>query len=1013
MKRLKQMLYGCRIGAFVLLLTALLPSLVFAQGATVKGVVKDAKGGALPGVTISVKGKKSSTATAADGSFSINASKGDVLVLSAVSFTTQEVTVADESAALNIQLAENAAALTDVVVVGYGRSSRKVLASAAVTLKPEDLNRGAISDVGQLMQGKVAGLNVTASGDPNKPAAVVLRGASTVNSPGAPFYVIDGVPGADIATVAPDDIASLDVLKDAAATAIYGNRASNGVIMITTKRGRKGRVQTSYNGYVGLEKVSNNLDLMNSDQLRAYLEANGSAFSPNDDKGANTDWQKAIQRDNAFSHNHNLSFSGGGEHNTYSASVNYFSKQGILQKSSLERLITRLNVEQYAFNDKLKLGLNVVNSTSNASYTPLQNIVLLQAAKHLPVSPVKNPDDTYFENLNTTGYFNPVAIIDNATDETKYNSLIGNFTVEVKLPAGFTFNTNINYQRNTALHGEYYGSYFGNYPTSNFYNNPDPGIGISHQLIGNLFGKNGSALRSSFQNTTKTLESYLTWAKKFGDHSINAVLGYSWQENTYGEGFQTSSTNFPSDMTGYNNLALSNPYAITSYRIFLGNDLTYGQIRLISDFGRLNYSYKDKYLLQASIRRDGSSVFGENNHWGYFPSVGVAWRIIQEGFMANQNIFSDLKLRGSWGETGNSGGIGAYTSKLIYGVTGTYYNNGVQENAFGPLQGANPNLRWEKTSTINVGLDFAIFKGILSGSVDWYEKKTDGMLFNYAVPASLVPGGKIWANGGSVTNRGIEVSLNATPINKKGFNWTIGLNMAHNDNKITSLQGPLSNGDSIRYSDPEGPGQTGATLQILKVGYPIGQFFTLNYAGKNPGDTSIFLKHDGKTTLGPAIGTDYWYVGDPNPELMIGLNNTFRYKNFDLNIFMRSVIGLKIFNATRADLSYVTAASQNNILASAVDDKMKDKNNSFYSTRYIDKADYLRLDNATLGYNFLKPIKNVTSIRVYASVNNLFTITSYDGIDPEINLGGVSPGIDYNNFYPKTRTMMFGVNVSF
>ncbi len=1001
--------------ASLLTLLFLLPMVIFAQTAAtkeIKGKVADNAGNPLQAVSVSIKGKSTGTATDAAGSFTIHAADGDVLLFSSVGYTSFQITVG-ANAIYNVVLQSVTSSLSDAVVVGYGRSTRRALTSAVSTLKPDDLNRGAIGDVGQLMQGKVAGLNVTSSGDPNKPAAVILRGPSTVNSPGAPFYVIDGVPGADITTVAPDDIASIDVLKDAAATAIYGNRASSGVIMITTKRGRKGQVQTTYNGYVGVENVSNRLNLMNSDQLRAYLTANGSAFSPNDDKGANTDWQKEIQRSSAFSQNHNLAFSGGGEHTTYSASVNYFDKEGILLKSDLKRLITRLNVEQYALNDKLKFGLNVVNSTSNASYTPLQNIVLLQAAKHLPVSPVKNPDGTYFENLNTTGYFNPVAIINNAVDETKYSSMIGNFTFEAKLPAGFTFNTNLSYQKNTSMHGEYYGSYFGMYPTSNFYNNPDPGIGISHTLIGNLFGRNGSALRSSYQNTTQNLESFLTWNKKFGEHSINAVLGYSWQENAYGEGFQASSTNFPSDNIGYSNLVLGNPYAITSYRIGFGNDLTYGQVRLISDFGRINYNYKEKYLLQGSLRRDGSSVFGENNSWGYFPSGSVAWRISQEGFMQGQNIFNDLKLRASYGETGNSGGIGAYTGKLIYGITGTYYNNGVQDNAYGPLQGANPNLRWEKTATTNIGIDFSIFKGIVTGSIDWYDKKTDGMLFNYSVPSSLVPGGKIWANGGSVSNKGIELTLNATPINKNGFTWNTGLNLAHNTNKITSLQGPYSNGDSIRYSDPEGPGQTGATLQILKVGYPIGQFFTLSYAGKNPGDTSMFLKHDGKTTISPAIGTDYWYSGDPQPQVLVGWTNTLRYKNFDLNFFIRGVFGYKIFNATRADLSYVTAASQNNILVSAQNDKMKDKNNSFYSTRYIDKADYIRMDNATLGYNFSKPFKYVNNIRLYLTGTNLFTITDYQGIDPEINQGGVAPGIDYNNFYPKTRTMMFGVNVSF
>ncbi|MEO8404095.1 MAG: SusC/RagA family TonB-linked outer membrane protein, partial [Chitinophagaceae bacterium] len=748
-----------------------------AAQSVVKGMVKNNKGAALSGVTISVKGTKNVTVTNNDGSFSVTAKKGDVLLFSNVSYTTKEIAITDATT-YDVELTESVAMLGDVVVVGYGKSSRKNLSSSITTVKPEELNKGAISDIGQLMQGKVAGLNISASGDPNRPAAVILRGASTINSPGAPFYVIDGVPGADISAIAPDDIASIDILKDAAATAIYGNRAASGVIMVTTKRGKKGAVQTSYNGYVGFEKVSNKLDLMNASQLRAYLAGNSTSFSPNDDLNANTDWQSAIQRSSAISHNHNISFSGGSEHSTYSASLNYIDKEGILARSHLQRVIARLSLEQYALNDKIKFGLNVSNSSSNARYVPLQNIVLLQAAKHLPVSPVKNPDGSYFENLNTTGYFNPLAIIDHAQDDTKYNTLIGNFTTEVKLPFGLTYNVNLAYQKITSLHGEFYDSYYGKYPTSNFYNNPDPGIGIAHSLIGSLFGTKGSAIRSTFQNTTKTVESFLTWDRRFGDHGVNVVVGYSWQENTYGEGFQTSSTNFPVDNIGYNNLALGNPYAVSSYRISAGNDLTYGQTRLISDFARLNYNYKDKYLIQGSIRRDGSSVFGDNNHWGYFPAGSIAWRVTQEGFMEGQSIFNELKLRASYGVAGNSQGIGAFTSKLVYGITGTYYNNGVQDAAYGPVQGSNPDLKWEKTATINIGLDFTILKNKISGSLDWYDKKTTGMLFNYAVSPSLVPGGKIWANGGSISNKGIELSLNATPVNNGVFSWSTSLNLA-------------------------------------------------------------------------------------------------------------------------------------------------------------------------------------------------------------------------------------------
>ncbi|HEY5391817.1 MAG TPA: SusC/RagA family TonB-linked outer membrane protein, partial [Hanamia sp.] len=673
----------------------------------ITGKVTDNTGNALVGVTVNLKSTKEFATTASDGTFKITARNNGVLVFSSASYKSKEVIITDAST-YNVALDPSVATLSDVVLVGYGSSSRKNLSSAITTIKPDDLNKAATGDIGQLLQGKVAGLNITASGDPNRPAAVILRGASTINSPGAPFYVIDGIPGADISVIAPDDIASIEVLKDAAATAIYGNRAASGVIIITTKTGKKGQMQTTYGGYVGVEKVSSNLKLMDAPQLKAYLAANNSAFSPADDLNANTNWMKAIERPSAVSQNHNLSFSGGTEHSNYSASLNYLDQDGILTGSNLQRLITRLNINQYALNNKVKFGLNISNSNSKATNVPLQNIVLIQATKHLPVSPVKNPDGTYFENFNTTGYFNPVALVDHAQDNTKYNSFAGIFTTEVKLPFSFKYNLNVSYQQLTSLHGEFYDSYYSNYPTSNFYNNPDPGIGISHTLIGNLFGTNGSALRSSYQNTTKTVESFLTWDKKLGDHSINAVLGYSWQDNVYGDGFQTSSTNFPADNIGYNNLALGNPYAISAYRVQFGPDGVYGETRLISDFGRLNYGYKNKYLVQASVRRDGGSVFGTNNQWGYFPAVGAAWRITQENFMQNQKIFDELKLRGSYGVTGNSQGFGAYTAQFLYGSTGTYYSNGVQAGAYGPIQGANPDLKWEKTATADVGLDFAI-----------------------------------------------------------------------------------------------------------------------------------------------------------------------------------------------------------------------------------------------------------------------------------------------------------------
>ena len=436
------------------------PLFVLAQDATreIKGTVTDNNGGPLQGVSVLVKGKSTGTATNNAGMYTVKAANGDVLVISYVGFLTQEITVG-ASANFNVSLKPITNENTDVVVVGYGRSTKRTVSSAITSIKPEDLNRGAIGDVGQLLQGKVPGLNITASGDPNRPAAVILRGHSTVNSPGGPFYVIDGIPGADINAVAPDDIASMDILKDASATAIYGNRASNGVIMVTTKKGKKGKTQAAYNGYVGFENVSSSLDLMDAAQLRAYSQKNNYTPNANDDKGANTDWMKAIQKSSAVSHNHNISFSGGTDKSMYSASLNYLKKDGIILQSDLERVVGRLSVEHHALNDKLIFGLNMMSSNSKASNVPLQNMVFQQAVKYNPMSPVYNDNGTFFENFNNPSYFNPVSIIKNAVDDTKYGSLQGNFTIEAKLPFNLTFNNNLAYQRGTWLHGEYYNSY--------------------------------------------------------------------------------------------------------------------------------------------------------------------------------------------------------------------------------------------------------------------------------------------------------------------------------------------------------------------------------------------------------------------------------------------------------------------------------------------------------------------------------------------------------------------------
>lgn len=981
------------------------------QQLNINGTVLDSKNYPIPGVTVVVKNTTQGTITDSNGNYLLTDVPSDaILIFSFIGMKIQEIPIAGKTT-INITMQEEVVGIDEVVVVGYGKNSRKNLSSAITSVKPDDLNRGAIADVGQLLQGKVPGLNISASGDPTRNASIVMRGASTINSSQSPFYVIDGVPGADISLVAPDDIVSVDVLKDAAATAIYGNRAANGVIMITTRKGEKNMKQVSYNGYVGVEKVSNQLDMMNASQLRSFVEKNNMSFTPENDHGANTNWQKIIQRSAAISTSHNLSFSGGNEHSNYIASLTYIDKQGILLSSHQNRVVARMSIEQLAFNDKVKFGLNVTNSNLKNTKVPQRNVALLQAAKHLPVSRSKNEDGTYFENFNQSGYFNPLAIIEQADDDSKISTLLGNFTTEVTLPFGFKYNLSVAYQKSTTLNGEYYNSYYAtNYNSAQFYNNPDPPS--VHSIIN--FGDNGLAIRSSYQNTSLIYENYLTWSKEIGKSSITGVVGYSWQDNVWGDGFMASNTNFPVDNVSYNNLALGNYSTVSGYKVNFGDQNAYQKTRLISDFARLNYNFDSRYLLQASIRRDGSSVFGKNKKWGYFPSVGLAWRIDEEGFMESQRIFTDLKLRVSYGITGNATGFDAYTAQFIMGGSGTFYYNGQQIAAFGPTKAANPDLGWEKTAATNLGVDFTVLRGKLSGYVEVYNKKTTDMIYDYEVNPVLVPAGYITANGGEMSNKGIEVSINATPVKNSNFSWSTNVNLAHNKNTIVKLENPLFiGGDSVRYTQPDGGGQTGSTLQIRKEGKPIGQFFTLKYAGKNSDGVSQYVAADGSLTTNPAIGVDYHYLGSPQPKLLMGWTNDFKYRNFDLNIFIRGVFGNKIFNATRADLFRPSTAHSTNILVDVANESPLDLNSYKYSSRFIENGSYIRLDNATLGYNFQNLGNSIKNLRIYTSVNNLFVITKYNGIDPEVEQGGIAPGIDSNNFYPKTRTVLFGLKATF
>lgn len=974
------------------------PGAAHAASETITGSITDSETGEpLSGVTVTAGDH--TVQTAADGGYLLPLPAGSWSVtISHVGYSGRVMHGVEVSAAkptvISLSLNKAGTDLNEVVVVGYGRQSRKLLTSAISTVQSSEFNRGNFNSPAQLLQGKVAGLSIARSGDPNGVPSIILRGPATLR-PGAaqePFYVVDEIPGADIRLVSPDDITNIEVLKDASATAIYGTRASNGVIMITTRKGRPAQTLVNYNSYVSIENVARRINMMNATQLKAYLARNNLALDPSDDQGANTDWQKAVTQ-TAVSTNHHVSLSGGSNNLTYDAAVNYFNSNGILKNTGFNRLIGRAGIEQRVLDNHLKLGVSVSTSTSNSDLLPDQSIILYNMLRYLPTVPVKKADGTYTENLQRVQYYNPVSLQNNAWQKLKNKTTLLNGTARVLLPFGFKYDLNLISQSGQDNSGTYYTSQYALKP-----------------------GLNGQAYRSSYETSKKMLETFLTFARKTGHHDINILGGYSWQEDVSGDGFQASNQNFPTDALGYNNIGLGSPNG--NYRNDWGTN-QYQKLRLISFYARAKYDFKERYLLQASLRRDASSAFGANNRWATFPSVSFAWRAIDEPFLRSQSLFSDLKGRISYGTTGNSLGFDPLISKVQYGSVGAFYYNGTFVNAIGPSQNANPDLKWEKTAMFNTGVDLALLKGRVKASIEYYDKKTSDLIWYYPVSTIQYFVSTYTANVGSISNKGFEFSIDATPVSSASFQWVTSLNIAHNKNKLVSLSNNIFKLDSIFEASPGGQGQTGSYVQIIKSGKPVGQFFTFSYAGKNAAGVSQFYDATGRITGAPRNFADYRYAGDAQPKIQMGWGNTLTWKRFDLNIFVRAFLGAKVMDATLADLNRPVEVTNYNLPVFSTNESPNDISAYIYSSRYVEDASYLRLDNMTLGYSLPSLFKGMRGLRIYVSGNNLVVLTGYRGIDPEVSLSGLTPptgltpGVDNKDYYPRTRAFLFGLKLDF
>lgn len=978
----------------VLLSSALLlvSTLTFAQS-KVSGTVKDANGEPLIGVSVMEVGTNNGAVTDMNGNYTLNVKPGAKLKLSYIGFTSKTIKASGNS---QIVLDEDNTALNEVVVVGYGTMRRKDVTSSITTVKAEDLNQGVFTDPGQMLQGKVPGLVVSSTADPNGSPTITLRGASTLRTGAmSPYYVVDGIPGVDISIVSPEDIESIDVLRDATATAIYGSKAANGVIIITTKKGSKERTNVTYNGYVAFDNILKKYDVCTADDLRQYAKDNNITLK---DGGANMDWQDEVLR-TGISHNHNVNISGGNGSTNYMISADLRKREGVIKMTGFDRFNVRSLVSTKTLKDHLtiSIGANMMYGKHFGVPSGNEGASVLDAMNYYsPTNAIKNADGTWTVGSGSKNY-NPLALMEENKSETvwKRNQFVGKTALE--LWKGLVWNVNYSWS-----------NYQSTYSAYNTRNSQLEGIG----------NKNGQATRNTYFGREQTFETYLNYDFKVGKSKWGLMGGYSWEEKKNNDGFGLSVEGYYNDDLGWYNMS----YAQTILGV--QNSVQSGyleKVRNISFYGRVNYSFDSRYMLQATIRRDGSSVFGKNNRWGTFPSVSAAWNITEEKFMQNQHIFDNLKLRAGYGISGNAMGFDVYSSYNTYGASGTFVYDGKTYRTYGATKNANPDLKWESTGMLNIGLDFAFLKGRLNGTVEVYHKKTKDLIWSYPVSTTQYIYGWMDANVGEMTNKGIEFTLNAVPVRTKNFMWSTTLNLSHNKNTVDKMQNETFHTTNLTQGDPmvAGVSADGWTQRIME-GEPIGTFYTYQYAGIVNGRSEYYVLDEngnrtGETTNNPSL-KDRSITGCAQPKLNAGWNNTLTYKNWSLNAFITGVFGNDVYNSARAHYTAAQMFSDGkNVLKEFLSNPVGDASGSLPSDRYIEKGSYVRLQTLSLSYTFRNCFNDwIQDLTLYGTANNLFTITGYKGLDPEVNMGGIDPGIDYRwSRYPHTRTFMVGVKINF
>lgn len=955
---------------------------------TVKGVVKDANGEAIIGASVIEKGNaKNGTVTDIDGNYTLKVKRGATLTISYIGYISQETKGG------NIILEEDLKSLNEVVVIGYGTQKKADVTSAVVSVKAEDFTKGNFNDAGDLIKGKVAGLTITRpSGDPGATTQISLRGIATVSGNAQPLVLVDGVPGS-LSSVPPENIASIDVLKDASAAAIYGTRGAGGVIIITTKTGqREQRTEVTYNGYVSFSTWAKKADFMTSSDIRAGK----TTFN---DEGYDTDWLDAISRV-GVTQNHSISLSGGNVKTSYFGNFTYRKAEGVMKKTGNESMSVAFDMSHWMLNDMLKLNIKV-NADQYQYDVNDATTIYRQAVIRNPTSPIWNEDGSYNEG-SLLQYWNPVSLQNEQSGKNKSQI--------VKMTGNLTFEPIKGWQTNLMLSKDQTINRGGNYYTSNH----------SLQGVNQKGSYSGSASQSGYTSEATYLELTSKFMKNFNNvYRLDALAGYSYSEDVYDDASMWNG-NFPTDYFSY-------------YNMGLGSKLTDGQAsmsssknssKLIGFFGRVSYGYADRYNILASLRYEGSSKFGDNHKWGAFPSVSLGWNIMNESFMkSTKSWLNNLKLRAGWGITGVIPGS-SYLSLLRYSYNGgNYYRNGKWNKGLKAASNPNPDLKWETAREFNVGIDWSVFNDRLSGSFDYYNKKTSDMLYDYTVPSPPNLYTTTTANVGEMRNTGFELMIKGVPVQTKDWRWETQATLQHNSNKLVSLSNDLYQTDNTQWLQGVGDPVTQYTHRVA-VGESLGQIWSLKAVGVS--DQGLFLIENPKTgqcaEFYQEMRNDYdnWYeyMGSGIPKFTLGWNNTINYKDFDLSLQCNGQFGYKIINQQR--VFYENNAHAYNKLKSAADAiggnrPLSDAQSQVVTSYYIEQGDYFKLSSLTLGYTYTPKKKTyIQNARLYGSVYNVFTITKYKGTDPELGSDNFwTAGVDDRDKYPTVRSFTIGLNVTF